>query len=95
MVVTPLGLRSSLLSGVPQGSVLGPLLFLIFVRDLPDWVKNSIMMFADDTKVWTSIHKLEDQESLQRDLERLGECKQASKLPFIRPMHASRTHHNI
>ena len=50
------------LIGVPQGSVLGPLLFLIFVRDLPDWVKNSIMMFADDTKVWTSIHKLVDQE---------------------------------
>ena len=61
------------LIGVPQGSVLGPLLFLIFVRDLPEWVKNSIMMFADDTKVWTSIHKLEDQESLQRDLDRLGE----------------------
>ena len=51
------------LCGVPQGSMLGPLLFLIFVRDLPDWVENSIMMFADDTKVWARIHKLEENVS--------------------------------
>jgi len=41
------------ISGVPQGSVLGLLLFLIFVQDLPDWVKSSINMLADDTKIWT------------------------------------------
>ena len=51
------------LSGVPQGSVLGPLLFLIFVQDLPDWM-NSIKMFADDTKNWAKI-------ACQQDLERL------------------------
>jgi len=39
------------LSGVPQGSVLGPLLFLLFVNDLPDWIKNSMRMFADDVKI--------------------------------------------
>ena len=43
------------LSGVPQGSVLGPLLFLLYVNDLPDVVKCSIKMFADDTKVWRII----------------------------------------
>ena len=39
------------LSGVPPGSVLGPLLFLLFVNDLPDWIKNSMRMFADDVKI--------------------------------------------
>ena len=39
------------ISGVPQGSVLGQLFFFIFVNDLSDWVKGSILMFADDTKL--------------------------------------------
>ena len=38
-------------SGVPQESVQGPLLFLLFVNDFPRWIKNSIKMFADDTKI--------------------------------------------
>ena len=59
------------ISGVPQGSVLGPLLFLIFVQDLPDWVKNSIKMFADDTMIWTKIASQDDADSLQHDLDRL------------------------
>ena len=61
MVVSPLGLRSSVESHrVPCW---GHCCFLIFVRDLPDWVENSIMMFADDTKVWARIHKLEENVS--------------------------------
>jgi len=50
--------------------VLGPLLFLIFVQDLPDCVKSSIKMFADDTNTWTNIACLGDADSLQQDLER-------------------------
>ena len=49
-------------SGVPQGSVLGPLLFLIFVNELPNWVVNDMLMFADDTKIWTSIQSHEDKK---------------------------------
>jgi len=41
------------ISGVPQGSVLGPMLFFLFVNDLPAWMKNNIKMFADDTKIWS------------------------------------------
>jgi len=69
-------------SGVPQGSVLEPLLFLIFVQDLPDWIRNSMMMFADDTKIWTAIAIADDAESLQQDLNRLDEWSEKWLLKF-------------
>jgi len=47
----------AVLSGVPQGSVLGPLLFLLFINELPTWITNEIRMFADDTKLWCRIKK--------------------------------------
>ena len=43
------------ISGVPQGSVLGTLLFLLFVNDLPRLIVNSMKMFADDTKLWLAV----------------------------------------
>ena len=60
------------LSGVPQGSVLGPLLFLLFVNDLPDWIKNSIRLFANDAKIWNVIRSDADNHSLQEDLDSLS-----------------------
>jgi len=59
------------LSGVPQGSVLGPLLFLLYLNELPDWIKSELKMFADDTKVWHRIKKDTDSIALQDDLDRL------------------------
>jgi len=54
--------------GLPQGSVLGPLLLLLFVNDLPDWIITSMMMFADETKLWRIINTTNDSQILQRDL---------------------------
>ena len=59
---------AAVLSGVPQGSVLGPLLFLLFVNELPTWTINSIKMFADDTKIWCKIIPEDDFLSLQENL---------------------------
>ena len=58
-------------SGVPQGSVPGPLLFLLFVNDLPSWIVNDIKMFADDTKMWRRIQTQSDSQTLQADLDGL------------------------
>ena len=80
--VSQSGLRSSI-AYLKPGSVLGPLLFLIFVlRDLPDWIKNSIKMFADDTKMWAKIAVREDAGSLQEDLNRLVQWSEKLLLKF-------------
>ena len=59
---------SAVTSGVPQGSVLGPVLFIIYVNDLPAEVKSYCKLFADDTKLYKEISGLQDHEILQNDM---------------------------
>ena len=59
------------LSGVPQGSVLVPILFLIFINDLPNNIKSSVRLFVDDCVLYMNIHSLHDCLILQEDLDSL------------------------
>ena len=58
-------------SGVPQGTVLGPLLFLCHINDLPDAVKSTVRLFADDCLLYRSIRNMDDHLALERDLQQL------------------------
>jgi len=62
--------------------VLGPLLFLLYVNDLPAWIQNSMKMFADNTKIWRKIEKAEDSNFLQSDLNSMEEWSDNWQLKF-------------
>ena len=60
-------------SGVPQGSVLGPLLFIAYVNDIWRYMESTVRLFADDCVIYRKIINNADMEKLQKDLDRLGE----------------------
>ena len=62
-------------SWVPQGSVLGSLLFLIYINDLEDGIASNILKFADDTNIFRRIQTRQESRTLQEDLNILDQCK--------------------
>ena len=70
------------ISGIPQGTVLGPVLFVIYINDLLDEVSSGGLMFADDTKIYRQITSREDALKLQSDIGKLEEWSKLWQLYF-------------
>ena len=69
-------------SGVPQGSVLAPLLFLCFINDLPENIKNKIKLYVDDVLLYSTINSLDDCHQLQADLNTLEQWANRWRMVF-------------
>ncbi len=69
-------------SGVPQGSVLGPLLFIIYINDLDSGISNEVSKFANDTKVGRVIRTNKDASELRGDLDRLYDWARKWQMEF-------------
>jgi len=69
--------------GVPQGSILGPAFFLLYVNNLPEVItKSQVVMFANDTKVYKEVKSQDDGAAVQQDLHSLSSWSTASGLAF-------------
>ena len=84
--------ETEVLSGVPQGTVLGPLLFLCHINDLPDCVSSIVRLFADDCLLYRTIKSQDDHIALQDDLykleEGMGKEKMGGAIQCIKVLHS-------
>ena len=69
-------------SGVPQESILGPCLFLLYINDLPESLNCTMKLFADDIIAYLAITSEEDATSLQQDLSKLGKWETKWQMEF-------------
>ena len=72
----------NMISGIPQGSVMGPVLFAIFINDMPQLATTNIKHFADDTKLYGNAKTLEQCQTIQEDLRKLEEWENKWQLRF-------------
>ena len=73
---------AEVISGVPQGSVLGPLLFICYVNDMPDKIKSTLKLYADDALLYREIHSPEDSKILQEDINMLQQWAECWMMNF-------------
>ena len=69
-------------SGIPQGSVLGPTLCLIYINDLPDVVHSFVKLFADDAKLYAVVNTANDASIVQQDLTRVDKWSDVWQIKF-------------
>ena len=74
---------SSVLAGVPQGSILGPLLFLVYINDLPENLQSTVKLFADDTSLFSTVYEPNISASqLESDLKKISHWAYKWKMNF-------------